>query len=56
MPRASCVLTLPSLRAESIPKKKWSERGELETIGITGFVIFCCELNEILRTLYNLYQ
>ena len=37
MPRASYVLTLPSLRAESIREKKWSQRGELETIGHNGF-------------------
>ena len=36
MPRASYVLTLPSLRAESIREKKWSQSIEWETIGHNG--------------------
>ena len=46
MSSASYVLILPSLRAESIRGKKWSQSSELETIGHNGF---CNPLLQIKR-------
>ena len=46
MSSASYVLTLPSLRAESIRGKKWSQSSESETIGHNGF---CNPLLQIIR-------
>ena len=50
MPRASYTLTLPSLRAESVRGKNGRNLVNEKPQVITGFVILCYKLNEILRT------